>query len=76
MIFQVKLQLALTAFEQCLSVFIFLGRTGAGVLFEAAIALFSGSIFPQRCELKINKLKIKSSIDIESCVDCNYNIGI
>ena len=31
---------------------------------------------PQRCELKINKLKIKTSIDIESCVDCNYNIGI
>ena len=31
---------------------------------------------PQRCELKINKLKIKTSINIESCVDCNYNIGI
>lgn len=45
MVFQVKLQLALTAFEQRLSVFIFLGRTGAGALFEAAIALFSGSIF-------------------------------
>ena len=45
MIFKVKLKLALTAFEQRLSVFIFLGRTDAGVLFEAAIALFSGSIF-------------------------------
>ena len=31
---------------------------------------------PQRCELKINKWKIKTSFDIESCVDCNYNIRI
>ena len=45
MVFQVKLKLALTAFEQRLSVFIFLGRTDAGVLFEAAIAFFSCSIF-------------------------------
>jgi len=36
----------------------------------------SANALPQRCELKINKLKIKTSINIESCVDCNYNIGI
>ena len=45
MVFQVKLKLALTAFEQRLSVLVFLGGTCAVALFEAAIALFSGSIF-------------------------------